>query len=159
MLAYPKDMSRNHSLQHAFPCAAAETPPEMPRPPIDADVQSIGGSHGLCRIPAIFPNQVEERAPPRIAREESVQIAAERTPVAPADLGAGLAHERLALLHDRVAAPVADLVAPQVEAVHGPGARRAALLRPLLWLEDRGDGQQTEAGPRSGTALGAGSVV
>src|SRR5262245_29149118 len=111
MLACPKDMSRNHSLQQAFPCAATETSPEMPRPPIDADVQSIGGSHGLCRIPAVFPNQVEERAPPRIAGEETVQIGAERTPVAPADLGAGFAHKRLALLRDRVATPVADLVA------------------------------------------------
>src|SRR5215467_15551779 len=131
----------------------------MPRPSIDADVEDIGGSHWLCRIPEIFPDHVEKRAPPRIAGEETVQVAAERAPVAPADLGASLAHERLALLRDRVAAPVTDLVARQVEAAHGPGARRAALLCPLLRFEDRGDGQQAEARPRAGTTLGAGAVV
>src|SRR5215468_11438812 len=131
----------------------------MPRPSIDADVEGIGGSHRLRRMSAIVPDQVEKRASPRIVGEETVQIAAERAPVAPADLGARLAHERLALPRDRVAAPVADLVARQVEAAHGPGARRAALLCPLLRFEDRGDGQQAEARPRAGTTLGAGSVV
>src|SRR5262245_22216174 len=131
----------------------------MPRPSIDAEVQGIGGSHRLRRIPEIFPDHVEKRASPRIVGEETVQVAAERAPVAPGDLGARLAHERLALVRDRVAAPVADLVAPQVEAAHGPGARRAALLCPLLRFEDGGDGQQAEARPRGRTACGAGSVV
>src|SRR5262249_60769936 len=102
----------------------------MPRPSIDADVEDIGGSHWLCRIPEIFPDHVEKRAPPRIAGEETVQVAAERAPVAPADLGARLAHERLALPRDRVAAPVADLLAPQVGAPHGPRASPPAPLRP-----------------------------
>src|SRR5215470_10013756 len=159
MLTSPKDMSRNHSVQQAFPCAAAEAPPEMPRPPIDADVEGIGGAHRLRRISAILPDQVEKRVSPRIAGEETVQVAAERAALAPAELGASLAHERLALLRDRVAAPVADLVALQVEAEHGPGARRAALLCPLLRFEDRGDRQEAEPRPRVGTAFGAGLVV
>src|SRR5262245_64465194 len=131
----------------------------MPRPSIDADVEGIGGSHRLRRISAIVPDEVEKRASPRIVGEETMQVAAERAPVAPADLGASLAYERLALLRDRVATSVADLVAPQVEAEHGPGARRAALLCPLLRFEDGGDGQQAEPRPRVRTAFGAGSVV
>src|SRR5215831_5240750 len=131
----------------------------MPRPSIDADVEGIGGSHRLRRISAILPDQVEKRVSPRIAGEETVQVAAERAPVAPAELGASPAHERLALLRDGVAAPVADLVAPQVEPEHGPGAHRAALLCSLLRFEDGDDGQQAEPRPRVGTAFGAGSVV
>src|SRR5262249_61967881 len=97
----------------------------MPRPSIDADVEGIGGSHGLRRISAIVPDQVEKRASPRIVGEETVQVAAECAPVAPADLGASLAYERLALLRDRVAASVADLLAPQGRAEDGAGAPRA----------------------------------
>src|SRR5262249_49018208 len=131
----------------------------MPRPSIDADVEGIGGSHRLRRISAILPDQVEKRLSPRIAGEETVQVAAERAPVAPAELGASPAHERLALLRDGVAAPVADLVAPQVEPEHGPGAHRAALLCPLLRFEDGGDGQQAEPRPRAGPTFAGGRGV
>src|SRR5690348_4628506 len=99
-------MSREHSCEQPLPLAAAEAPLEMLRPTIDADVESIGDPDGLRTTSAIFPDVIEERGPPLVAREEAVKVAAERTAAAPADLGADLEHEGLAIFRGGVAAPV-----------------------------------------------------
>src|SRR5215468_4496198 len=116
----------------------------MLRPPIDADIQRIDHADGLRPMSTIFPDAVEERAPPRIARQEAVQIATEHAPVAPADLGARIAHERLTLIRDRVAVTVANLVAAE-RRIRGPRAHCPALPRPLLRLEHGADRQQAES--------------
>src|SRR5262245_54981375 len=101
----------------------------MLRPPIDAEIQRIDHADGLRPISTIFPDAVEVRGAPRIARQEAVQVATEHAPVAPADLGAGIADERLTLVRDRVAAAVADHVAAERHLRHGPRTHCLALPR------------------------------
>src|SRR5215831_2816748 len=131
----------------------------MLRPPIDADIQRIDHADGLRLMSTIFPDAIEKGGPPRIARQEAVQIATEHARVAPADLGARTAHERLTLVRDRVAATVADLVAAERRVRHGPRAHCPALSRPLLRLEHGADRQQAESWPRAGPAFRPGAVV
>src|SRR5215813_14763694 len=114
----------------------------MLRPPIDAEIQRIDHADGLRPMSTILPDAVEACGAPRIARQEAVQVATEHAPVAPADLGARIAHERLALISDRVASTVADLVSAEHRVRHGPHAHCPALPRPLLRLEHGADRQQ-----------------
>src|SRR5262249_32146569 len=129
------------------------------RPSIDADIQRIDHADGLRPMSTIFADAVEERGAPRIACQEAVQVATEHAPVAPADLGARIAHERLTLLRDRVAAPVAEFVAAECPAPHRPRAHCLALARPLLRLEHGADRQQAEPRPRAGPSFRPGAVV
>src|SRR5215510_15393229 len=131
----------------------------MLRPPIDAEIQRIDHADGLRPMSTIFPDAVEACGAPRIARQEAVQVATEHAPVAPADLGARIAHERLALISDRVASTVADLVSAEHRVRHGPHAHCPALPRPLLRLEHGADRQQAESRPRAGPAFRPGAVV